>query len=60
MSFCEERLRDVFGWRGCVIFLTHLLTRLHDFCGGEVACFFVWRGGILLISCMIFLCGEVA
>ena len=84
MSFCEERLRDVFGWRGCVIFLTHLLTRLRDFFCGEVArfflmlcdfvveglrdffggcviflvetfrVFFVWRGYILLIGCMIF------
>ena len=31
MSFCEERLRDVLGWRGCVIIQTHLFTRLHDF-----------------------------
>ena len=40
-----ERLRDVFLWRGCIIFLTHSLThsqgcviffveRLHDFFGG--------------------------
>ena len=37
VSFCEERLRDVLGWRGCVIFPNHLLTRLREFFCGEVA-----------------------
>ena len=36
MSFCEERLRDVFGLRGCIIFLPHSLERLCDFFCGEV------------------------
>ena len=38
VSFHEERLHDVFGWRGCVIFLTHsrgcvtfFVKRLRDF-----------------------------
>ena len=62
MSFCEERLRDVFGWRGCVIFLTNLLTRLRDFFCGEVARFFLMLRDFVVErlrdffgGCMIFL-----
>ena len=50
-SVCEERLRDVFGWRGCVIFLTHLLTRL---CNSFVERFHIFFGG-----CMIFVVGRL-
>ena len=67
MSFCEETLRDVFGWRGCLIFLTHLFLRLRDFFVEMLRDFF--------LGCMIFVvkrlceffwrlrdffCGEIA
>ena len=50
MSFCEESLRDVFGWSDCVIFLTHLLTRLRDF--------FVARLPDFFLMLHDFCCGE--
>ena len=60
MSFYEEGLRDVFGWRCCVIFLTHLLTRLQDFCCGEVVSFFCVERLHFVDKLHFFLCGEVA
>ena len=58
MSFCEKWLRDVFRWRGCVIFFIHLLTSLHDFCFEEIACcFFVGRLHFV-DKLHIFLCVE--
>ncbi len=37
VRFWEGRLCDVFGWRGCIIFLPLSLIRLPDFFCGEVA-----------------------
>ena len=59
MSFCEERLRDVFGWRGCIIFLTHevarlfFVDRLRDFFGGCMI-FVVERSCDFFGVCVIF------
>ena len=54
-DFLGERLHNIFAWRGCMIFLTHLLTQVAWFFVEIAWCFFVERlHDFLLRGCVIF------